>query len=479
MRLVAWQMFEDSKALRGPSVVLPSRFQKAAAGIALAACFVGVDVGVQSFARPSVPGQHVRSSDKIARQPRALVSEDSAVHALLIVHGPELSPDKESPGARGNKYELFPRPGNKIVVLVSLIEETHLGALDVVGIVTPEQIGRYKIAIFDHDPHRFSIASARARRQAPAVLANVQASAKTKTGLDFTVIPCDAAGMTYPGGKSGSGVYQRIINLMPPHRVYIEPFLGGGAIFRLKRPARENIGVEIDSAVFSEFAGTIPGSSAVGRNRQEWRTAPTSTIVPGDGIQFLRDYKFRGDELVYCDPPYLMATRSGGRLYRHEMGDLEHQRLLRCIRKIPALVMISGYWSQMYASALKDWTSTSFQAMTRGRLATEWLWFNFPVPTALHDYSYLGENFRERERIKRKKARWTAKLRNMPNLERQALLSAIEAFTLESGAGSSFDLVATPETATSDRASVSTPIPEIPEPAMLAAQPAKDTNANI
>ena len=42
--------------------------------------------------------------------------------------------------------------------------------------------------------------------------------------------------MTYPGGKRGAGVYQTIINLMPPHDVYIEPFWGGGAIKRQKRP---------------------------------------------------------------------------------------------------------------------------------------------------------------------------------------------------------------------------------------------------
>ena len=288
-------------------------------------------------------------------------------------------------------------------------------------------------------------------------------------GLDLLAVPCDAAGMTYPGGKSGSGVYQRIINLMPPHRVYIEPFFGGGAIFRLKKPSRENIGVEIDTAVLGDSAGILAGSSATGRNRQEQRTAP-SLILPGDGIQFLRDYDFRGGELVYCDPPYLMATRSSGRLYRHEMDELQHQQLLRCIRKIPAMVMISGYWSQMYASALKDWNSTSFQAMTRGRLATEWLWFNFAVPTALHDYSYLGRNFRERERIKRKKARWTAKLRNMPILERQALLSAIDDCSLESGDGARA-LAATPGTSgvdVGDRTSPGTAIPD--DPRILAAR---------
>ena len=76
---------------------------------------------------------------------------------------------------------------------------------------------------------------------------------------------------------------------------------------------------------------------------------------------------------------------------------------------------------------LADWTSTTFQAVTRsGRIATEWLWFNFPEPIALHDYRFLGRNFRERERIKRKKLRWVNRLKVMPTLERRALLAALD-----------------------------------------------------
>jgi hypothetical protein len=41
-------------------------------------------------------------------------------------------------------------------------------------------------------------------------------------------------------------------------------------------------------------------------------------------------------------------------------------------------------------------------------------------------YSYLGITFRERERIKRKKQRWTDRLHRLPLLERQALLAAID-----------------------------------------------------
>lgn len=88
--------------------------------------------------------------------------------------------------------------------------------------------------------------------------------------------------------------------------------------------------------------------------------------------------------------------------------------------------MISGYSTKRYAAALRDWNTATFQAMTRaGKLATEWLWFNFPEPVALHDYRYFGDTFRERGRIKRKKLNWISRLNTMPALARCARLGAI------------------------------------------------------
>ena len=256
--------------------------------------------------------------------------------------------------------------------------------------------------------------------------------------------------MTYPGGKNGSGVYQRIINLMPPHDRYFEPFLGGGALLRLKRPACVNVGCDLVASQLSAVAavlvenGVAAGSIAVDDGIRR-RRSPLSTVKAcaknGDVVGMIHYRLFRGcaiaflekpaafsaRDLVYCDPPYLMETRSGRRrLYEYEMLDVDHRRLLRAIRKLPCMVMISGYWSSLYAEMLPGWRSISFEAMTRGgHTATEWLWFNFPSPVELHDYRYLGANFRERERIKRKKLRWTARLKRMPTLERQSLLSAI------------------------------------------------------
>ena len=241
-------------------------------------------------------------------------------------------------------------------------------------------------------------------------------------GLDSIAASGDTRDVTYPGGKNGAGIFQKIINLMPPHETYIEPFLGSGAVMRLKKPARLNIGIDLDTAAIAKFrdaAGEI------------------ATLISGDGglcrfeqrdaLEFLESYPFAGSELVYCDPPYMHETRTRKNLYRFEMSDPEHARLLALIRKLPCPVMISGYWTRTYARALKSWNSISFEAVTRsGRMATEWLWFNFPEPVALHDYRYLGNTFRERERIKRKKLRWAHRLAIMPILERRALLAALE-----------------------------------------------------
>ena len=90
------------------------------------------------------------------------------------------------------------------------------------------------------------------------------------------------------------------------------------------------------------------------------------------------------------------------------------------------MVMISGYQSELYSNALKDWHVHTFKAIIRKKTAIEWIWMNYPPPIQLHDYSHLGENFREREQLKRKVQRWTARLKSMPILEQQALLHAMQ-----------------------------------------------------
>ncbi|WP_262695191.1 DNA adenine methylase [Kordiimonas aquimaris] len=234
-----------------------------------------------------------------------------------------------------------------------------------------------------------------------------------QTDIEDLIAPKRPSRTSYPGGKNGMGVYQTIINNQPPHDTYIECFVGGGAILKRKRPAGSNIVIDSDAAAIVALKENLI-------KRDDIR------YLIGDGVQFLREFNFTGRELVYADPPYPFDTRSCQRdLYKQEWSDSDHEAFLTLVRRLPCMVMVSSYENALYGDMLHDWHCVTFTGCTRGGPRTECLWFNFPPPTALHDYQYLGDGFRERERIKRKALRWKAKLANMEELERKAVLSAL------------------------------------------------------
>src|SRR5882724_8925021 len=80
-----------------------------------------------------------------------------------------------------------------------------------------------------------------------------EAGGRPDSALAYIAKSDDGVRMRYPGGKSRC--YQRLINLIPPHRVYMETHLGGGAVLRKKTPAEVNIGVDRDRTVISRFRG--------------------------------------------------------------------------------------------------------------------------------------------------------------------------------------------------------------------------------
>ena len=90
--------------------------------------------------------------------------------------------------------------------------------------------------------------------------------------------------------------------------------------------------------------------------------------------------KFNSENvLIYCDPPYVLSARSGGkRQYRHEMTDSDHLQLLETLKAHKGPVILSGYASPMYDCLLENWyqeTVTTTDQLSRRR--EEVLWMNF------------------------------------------------------------------------------------------------------
>lgn len=218
--------------------------------------------------------------------------------------------------------------------------------------------------------------------------------------------------MGYLGSKAASGAYQAIIASMPAHDTYIETHFGSGAVMKRKPLAKRSIGIDLDSHALEQFSG-VPGVE----------------LYCADAVAFLRgfDYAAAGRVLVYADPPYLLETRTSRHRYRYEYSVEDHQTLLAVLRELAArgvAVMVSGYPSALYDRLLPDWRTREFQVMTRGGVRTEKLWLSFPA-CSVHWASFAGENFTERQRIKRKAQRWAENYRALAPAERLAVLAAM------------------------------------------------------
>ena len=198
-----------------------------------------------------------------------------------------------------------------------------------------------------------------------------------------------------------------------PHDLYVETHLGGGALMKRKAPAMRSIGIDRDARALDRFRCDYPVE-----------------LVHGCAHEFLAGFRFRGTELVYSDPPYLRATRRSARRYRYEYMEADHAALLERLLCLPCQVMVSGHPSALYDGMLSDWRRVAVQVTTQAQVRTEVVWFNFR-PDRMHWAGHAGRNSTDRQRIKRKAARWSEGYRKLPPGERLAVISAIMAIEAE------------------------------------------------
>jgi DNA adenine methylase len=144
-------------------------------------------------------------------------------------------------------------------------------------------------------------------------------------------------------------------------------------------------------------SGSVPGDLAgyVGRMASITQRLARVTLECRPAIDVIKDCGASPDVLIYADPPYLGAVRSGGATYRRELrAPRDHEQLAAALRACRATVVLSGYHSPLYEDLYAGWhvtmiTSGSGQGSV-WKDRTEVLWSNRPFPVAQLDL-FSGE----------------------------------------------------------------------------------------
>lgn len=93
-----------------------------------------------------------------------------------------------------------------------------------------------------------------------------------------------------------------------------------------------------------------------------------------DALQLIRQFN-HPKVLIYCDPPYVLSTRSCKHSYRNEMDDAAHEELLDLLNQHRGSVMLSGYANELYDKKLQGWARYDVDmVITSGAKRQESLW---------------------------------------------------------------------------------------------------------
>lgn len=224
--------------------------------------------------------------------------------------------------------------------------------------------------------------------------------------------------VSWLGGKSR--LAGNILELFPPHHIYVEVFGGGAWVLLAKEPAPVEVYNDLDSGLVNFFRvlrdpalapslfwkvahtpysreewrhcvrtwegcddpverayrwfvvsrqsfggmfGKAWGSAVTASARGSVQTAAAWVSAVGrlttahhrllrvqvehqDFRQVLARYD-TADTLLYCDPPYVPATRKGGS-YRHELSLEDHRDLTRLLLGLAGMAILSGYDHAVY-----------------------------------------------------------------------------------------------------------------------------------
>ncbi|ENU36043.1 DNA adenine methylase [Acinetobacter parvus] len=105
-----------------------------------------------------------------------------------------------------------------------------------------------------------------------------------------------------------------------------------------------------------------------------------------DAVKVIQDHD-RKDTLFFVDPPYVLDTRNiGGKAYRHEMTNVDHEQLVSVLKACKGKIILCGYEHPIYEAL--DWKKVKKSVAASGQsgsvLREEVLWIN-PQAENQHD----------------------------------------------------------------------------------------------
>lgn len=190
-----------------------------------------------------------------------------------------------------------------------------------------------------------------------------------------------------------------------------------------------NIAVDIDVKITNAWS-KIQGINAINQNCITFINHYLQIIPLFNSTSY-------NDIFIFLDPPYLKAVRTGNKdLYRYTMdSEQEHEKLLEAALTWPVKIMFTHYPSDLYDRILKNWRTKDIKAMSHTGLRTERLYMNYPEPDELHDYRYIGNDFRERELYKKMRTNMVNKFKRMSQLERNMVINSLHTADLIHNSG--------------------------------------------
>lgn len=175
------------------------------------------------------------------------------------------------------------------------------------------------------------------------------------------------------------------------HRLVVRSFMGHGSdsatrTTRTGFRARLTDGRALPSSEWSTWPEVIPAL----------RDRLIRVLIENDRAERIIDRMDGPDTLIYCDPPYMHATRTGktgncgSNGYLHEMSDEDHEELLLRLQSVRGMVVLSGYPSDLYEELLVGWDRFERRAVAdTAKFRTEVVWLN-PACTAALERSRGG-----------------------------------------------------------------------------------------